>query len=48
MSSSLLMPRQNKVEMFRVVDGIEDGEDGSSWVAKDVFHIWQTRQNQLL
>jgi hypothetical protein len=38
--STLLMSWENKVKVLRIVDGIKDGQDGSSRIAKDVFHIW--------
>lgn len=31
------MPREDEIEVFGVVDGVEDGEDGTAWVAEDVF-----------
>ena len=38
MTCALFMSRNDEVEVSRVVDGVEDGKDSTSWVAKDLFY----------
>ena len=33
MAGALFMSRQDKIEVFRVVDGVKNGKDGASGVA---------------
>jgi hypothetical protein len=36
-TGTLLVSWEDKVKVRRVVDGIEDGEDGATWVTEDVL-----------
>ena len=38
MTRALFMARENKLKMRRVIDGVENGEDGTSGVTEDVFY----------
>jgi hypothetical protein len=39
MSCSLLGSGEDELKLLRVVNGIKDGQDGSSWVSKDMLHV---------
>jgi len=37
-AGTLFVSRQDKIEVFRVVDGVKDGKDGASGVAENMLH----------
>jgi len=38
MSRTLFVSREDKVKVGRLVNGVEDGEDGTAGVAKNMFY----------
>ena len=39
MPCSLLMTGEDEVEMLGIVDGVEDRQNSSSWISKDMLYV---------